>query len=145
MTLCVAFTLLGVFSGEMAIFLPGRLCILVLWGSDRVMVLGGIPGELWVRTRPGNTWHDNVRKRGSCSPDVRISAAYGSLTGDDRRHGRLRTETFAVYSVCDDELDRGSGGDGRFLSNLWGNIQYVLFASFKHDLYPQVGMFMISD
>lgn len=32
-------TLLGVLRGEMAIFLPGILCILVLWGSERVMVL----------------------------------------------------------------------------------------------------------
>lgn len=50
-----AFTLLGVFRGEMAIFLPGILCKLVVWGSDRVMVLGGITGEFWVRTLPKDT------------------------------------------------------------------------------------------
>lgn len=42
--------MLGVFRGEMAIFLPGRLWMLLV--SDSVMVLGGIPGEFWVRTRP---------------------------------------------------------------------------------------------
>lgn len=45
-------TLLGVFIGEMAIFLPGRLCKLAAWGSVRVIVLGGITGEFWVRTLP---------------------------------------------------------------------------------------------
>lgn len=38
--------------GEMAIFLPGMLCKLVVWGSVSVMVLGGITGEFWVRTLP---------------------------------------------------------------------------------------------
>lgn len=52
---CVEFTLLGVLRGEMAIFLPGILCILVLWGSERVMVLGGITGEFCVRTLPKDT------------------------------------------------------------------------------------------
>ena len=50
-------TLLGVLRGEIAIFLPGILCILVLWGSESVMVLWGITGELCVRTRPTNTPH----------------------------------------------------------------------------------------
>lgn len=45
-------TLLGVFMGEIAIFLPGRLCKPAVWGSVRVMVLGGITGEFWVRTLP---------------------------------------------------------------------------------------------
>lgn len=46
-------TLLGDLSGEMAIFLPVMLCsVVVLWGSERVIVLEGIPRELCVKTRP---------------------------------------------------------------------------------------------
>lgn len=44
--------MLGVFRGEMAIFLLGILCILELCGSESVMVLGGISWEFCVRTRP---------------------------------------------------------------------------------------------
>lgn len=49
MCVCVcvwSFTLLGLFRGEMAIFLPEILCMLELSVSDRVMVLEGIPGEV---------------------------------------------------------------------------------------------------
>lgn len=54
--------MLGVFMGEMAIFLPGILCKLVVWGSVSVMVLGGITGEFWVRTLPKDIALKGLRK-----------------------------------------------------------------------------------
>lgn len=53
-------TLLGVLSGDIAIFFPGMLCRVVLCVSVMVIVLWGITGEVWVRTRPVHKEKENV-------------------------------------------------------------------------------------
>ena len=49
----MSLTLLGDLRGDMAILLLARPCMLVLRGSEIVMVLGGVTGLLWDNRRPG--------------------------------------------------------------------------------------------
>lgn len=81
---CVEFTLLGVLRGEIAIFLPGILCILVLWCSDSAMVLGGSTGEFCVRTLPRNTSQKIFKNvaRLQCTQDTILAKLYLALTSN---------------------------------------------------------------